>query len=257
MEQKCEICGGVGVIEKDGKLVECECAIVKRIAMSMPQYIRLAKVTDKHLSSNLVNRFNKTTFIIGSWNDMRSIIKIMYIKYSNKFIKITSDREIRDVFVGSKSRSARGDSDEVYNNLEDLVNTPDLIVIKLNEIAYKNKAAPGALEEALIFRMDRGKPMWIFSDINRPFSSASYSYSDNVMGILTDLDKETVSSFVSAPMVSLDTESTLEYKEDTTEAKNDTKNDINLDYDTTDDIEESSDDISSIYATKKDRKWKR
>ncbi|MGA1822838.1 MAG: hypothetical protein ACMUIG_09960, partial [Thermoplasmatota archaeon] len=47
--------------------------------------------------------------------------KAVMIKNPNMSVKITSDREIRDVFVGSTSRAARGDGEIVYNNLEDLM----------------------------------------------------------------------------------------------------------------------------------------
>lgn len=199
----CTICEGAGVIEKDGQYLECECAEIRRIAASMPVFVRSAQAKEEHIKFlapvrrgdlrpiRLIDAIYRSFFIISQWADMRSFIKLIMIRHRKKFLRITSDREIRDVYVGSASRSARGeDSKEpVYNSLQDLVETPDLLLIRLNELGYKNKAAPGALEESLCYRLDRNLPIWILSDASRPFGQGSFSYSENVWSIICSMDK--------------------------------------------------------------------
>ncbi len=181
----CSKCNNTGTIEKDGKMYECECAFFKRIAMSMPPFIRNATILPGHLDTKLIDKFSKSCLLVSSWQDAKAIIKALYIKYSSKFIKITSDREIRDVFVGytSKSSHIEGNS-PIYNSLADLVDAPDLIIIRLNELGYKNKAAPGVLEEAMRYRLDRDKPIWAISDIDKPFTVGCYAYSESVGELL-------------------------------------------------------------------------
>ncbi len=188
METQCNKCGGVGVEEINGKLYECQCAFIRRVAASMPHYIRRSKVLNKHLDLPLISMINKSIFVSASWNDMKAIIKLMMIKYSNKFIKISSDAEIRDVYVGSKSKSSKSDdfNGEIYNNLQDLMDPPDLMIIKLNEISNKNKAASGALLEALNYRLDRDKPTWAFSDTDKKFDNSSFAYSQAVASLLSN-----------------------------------------------------------------------
>lgn len=181
-------CGGTGVVERDGMLTECVCSILKRICMSMPPFIRKANVTEAHLESPLIRSPHLSFFITSEWADMKAIIKATMIANASLLIKITSDREIRDVFVGSKSRAARGDDEVVFNNIEDLMSAPDLSIVRLNELTYKNKAAPGALEEALSYRMDRERPVWILSNNSRPFGMESHSYSDSVWDLISSLD---------------------------------------------------------------------
>lgn len=176
------------MVEENGKLKECVCAILKRICMNMPPFIRKAEVKKAHLESPLIRSPHLSYFVSSEWSDMKAIIKATMIANASLLIKITSDREIRDVFVGSKSRAARGDDEIVFNNIEDLMSAPDLCIVRLNELTYKNKAAPGALEEALSYRMDRERPVWVLSNNSKPFGMESYSYSDSVWDLVSSLD---------------------------------------------------------------------
>lgn len=192
----CESCGGAGTIDRDGRTFECECSLWERIGASMPPYILSARFLPQHLASPLLECAARSCFVTGAWVDVRAILKAVMMKHHGKFIRITSDREIRDVFVGSKSKqNSEEDSKSVYNSLEDLMGGgdakgrpklgPALVVVRLNELAYKNKAAAGALEEALVCRLDYGHPTWVVSDLDKPFTSGSYAFSESVWDMLT------------------------------------------------------------------------
>ena len=169
-------------MEKDGKLYECVCAMLRRVAASMPPYIRKAEVARHHVLLPLVGMVKKSVFVLSSWPDAKAVIKVAMIRNPNLGFRIASDREIRDVYVGSTSRVAKGaDEDGVFNSLQDLMDMPGLMIVRLNELAYKNKAAPGALEEAISYRIDRDKPIWALSDTSKPFGMGSFAYSENVM----------------------------------------------------------------------------
>jgi hypothetical protein len=190
----CRECGGTGTVEVDGKLRECVCEFLRRVAASMPPYIRRAEVMRGHAELPLIDAVNRSLFIVSAWQDMRAVLKAIWIKHSKLHIRITSDREIRDVYVGSTSRAAKGaDSEEpVLNNLQDLMDAPDLVAIRLNELSYKNKAAPGALQEAFSYRLDRDKATWVVSDVARPFTRGSHAWSESV----SDLFNSTLRKFV-------------------------------------------------------------
>ncbi len=194
MKDVCSVCSGSGTIEEqDGRLRECECALIRRaVAMMTPQF-RKADLRHEHVRTGILDLTEKSLFINVHWPDMKAIIKGVMIKFMVKppprFVRFTSDAEIRDVYVGSKSKSARSadyDGTDIYNNLEDLVGPPDLLIVKLNEIGNKNKAAPGALAEALSHRVDRDKPTWVVSCAENRFVLGSYAYSAAVYSILED-----------------------------------------------------------------------
>lgn len=194
----CGKCGGTGVISKadDEIALECECALIRRLAASMPPYIRKAHVTKEHFGLPIIKAVKKSVFIKSAWADMKAVIKAVMMINPNTFVRITSDREILDVYLGKKSRGNRGDLDGgatrknrvdlegdeyVYNSIEDLMKPADICVVRLNEIGYKNKAAPGALTEGLSFRLDRDLPTWIVSDLDKPYTVGSFSFSEAVL----------------------------------------------------------------------------
>lgn len=198
MYYSCKECDGSGTIEQDGKLKNCECFYVKQAALSMPPYIRHAVILPQHLELPVLKIINnispwcRSIFMRGSCADLNAIIKALLLKYPTKWIKLTSDAEIRNVYVGSMSKSARSDdyAGAIYNNIQDLIDPPQLIVIRLNTIANKNKAAPGALEEALNHRLMNDKPVWAYSDDEDAFNPGSFAYSLRVNELLTKSMKE-------------------------------------------------------------------
>jgi hypothetical protein len=210
----CVNCGGLGVIEKDSKFYECQCSYIKRLASSMPVFLKKAEIQREHLSLPILNQVNRHIMVIASWPDMKAILKAVIIANPKKFVRITSDREIRDVYVGSKSRAARGDEEgKIYNSLEDLMDIADLVVVKLNELSYKNKAAPGAVEEAISYRIDRDKPTWLYSDSSKPFVQDSFAYSDSIADIIkTHFHITRIPQILSYSKLDLDSLAPLEVK---------------------------------------------
>lgn len=192
---RCARCSGLGVVERDGKLYECVCAFMRRVASAMPTYVRRAAVSREHVEHGLIGMVGKPVFLTSHWEDVKAFIKVLYIKYPTRFIRLTSDLEIKDVFVGDKSKSARTDdySGEIFNSVSDLVEGPDLLIVRLNKLSYKNKAAAGALEEALSHRLDYDRPVWAVNDPDNPFNQASYAYSNSVWELLhTGMEKVVV-----------------------------------------------------------------
>jgi hypothetical protein len=181
----CEKCGGSGVIEKDGKTYECQCALLRRLAAAMPGFVRVAIVSKAHIVHPITDDINKNYLIDAAWSDARALIKVAMYKHPNLHFRITSDREIRDVGVGSTSRQARGDDATiVFNSLQDYMEPPKLVIVRLNELGYKNRAAAGLLEEALNIRVDRGLTTWVLNNKNKPFSPASHAYSEAVWDLI-------------------------------------------------------------------------
>ncbi len=192
MSMSCKKCEGQGVIDRDGKLYECECERWRRIALSMDVHIRKANCLDDHIQHPLVDMVKQSCFVIASWADMKPIIKVSIIKHWPKLIKITSDALIRNVFVGGASKNARSsDYDgEIYNNLQDYMDPPDLMIVRLNELSYKNRAASGALEEAVSYRLDREKATWVLSDLDHPFTLGSHAFSESVADLFNSAFKK-------------------------------------------------------------------
>ncbi len=186
----CNLCGGAGTIEDNGKFIECKCSFYRRIANSMPGYVRTSPVKEAHSTHKCLSLTGKNVYLISNWSDTKSLIKCIMIKDHNKFIKITSDRELRDVYVGAHSKKSKSNDDDisvVYNSLEEFLEGPDLVFVRLNELKHKNIAAPGTLDEAVSYRIDRNKPTWLISDPTDPFCSHSHAYSNDLWSKIQSL----------------------------------------------------------------------
>jgi hypothetical protein len=180
MEKACAKCGGMGVLDQGGpSFVECECAIVKRLSYTMPNEIARAMVLPAHVDHPIVGMVRRTLFVTVSRLDLNAILKACMYKYNGFYVRVTSDLEIKDVGVGSKSRKARGeDAGVVYNDFSDLMDGAPLVVVRLNCLYYKNKAAAGFLMEAISCRIDKAKPLWVVEDPSSKFNEASFAWSE-------------------------------------------------------------------------------
>ena len=179
----CKECGFTGVIEKDNKLYECICSFNSRVLKAMPFKIQEANPIIEHAAHPVVDMVRKNLFVHAAYDDMRSIIKAIMYKHHNLFIKVTNDAEILSVAVGSKSRKSRGDDAKVvYNDIEDFVEPPDLLIIEFGVMKYKNKAF-ALFEQAVNVRIGSGY-LWLFSDIDKPFGPGSQVYSEELWKLI-------------------------------------------------------------------------
>lgn len=185
-EKPCRFCNNERYVEKDGVIHECVCAALKRIGRDMPRGIRSAKVKRQHAVHPVCRRFEDNVWLVSNWEDAKAFVKILMLTNNGKFIRLTSDLEIKNIYVGSKSRKTVGEGYEgpVYDNVSEFTEPPDLVIVRLNAMAAKNKAAAGALEEALVVRVDYDRPTWVLTDPENPFGPGSVAYSDSVMELI-------------------------------------------------------------------------
>jgi hypothetical protein len=182
----CKECSGTGTVERGGKLFNCECFYVKQATNRMPMHIRRADILPAHMALPIIQFIDRSLYVRGTYSDIKAVIKATILRHETKWIKLTSDAEIRNVYVGSMSKSSKSEDyvGDIYNNLQDLMDPPNLVIVHLNVISNKNKAAPGALEESLAHRINNDKPIWVFSTYESPFTQSSYAYSARVNEII-------------------------------------------------------------------------
>ena len=86
--EACSKCGGREVVERDGRLHECVCSLIKRIAASMPPYIRKAEILPEHLSLPIVRAVDASVYVVAAWSDRK--IPMMDIPASIGLLPIRS-----------------------------------------------------------------------------------------------------------------------------------------------------------------------
>jgi len=177
-------CSGSGILEKDGKLYECVCALLKRRAASMPPFIRTAELRPEHTAHKLHTQVKKSLYVLATWQDMKAIVKAVMICHMNLFVRVTSDNDILHAYVGAMSKKNKGENEATFETVGDFVGPPDLVIVRLNALTRPNKAAAGALEEAMVCRTDQDKPTWLVSDMERPFTENSPAYSGSLWDLM-------------------------------------------------------------------------
>jgi hypothetical protein len=121
-----------------------------------------------------VDLTNKDVFIDCPWPNLLPHLKwVLGCKGLNFSFRIVTDQQIKNVYVGNeqyknKPKGSR-DSEEVFNSLTDLMEGHDLVILRLGFIGYPNKAAAGALLEALMISEAAGSTVWVVHDENRPW----------------------------------------------------------------------------------------
>lgn len=190
----CKFCKGEGTYTKDDKLYECSCSIAKRTIEQLPVYIKNGTYTRNHYRLGFLKHPDKLIYFKSYRTDFISIMKCLCLCHPFKWIKIINENDIRNVYTGSLSKASKSKDYEgiVFNNLQELVDPPQLLVIELNTLTNKNKAAPGALLESVKSRVDYGKPLWVWSDVNKPFGQDSFTYTEAVSEIFSTFYNITV-----------------------------------------------------------------
>lgn len=159
----------------------------------MPPFIRTAELKPEHISQKIHLQTRRSLFIQATWQDMKAIVKAVMICHVNLFVRVTSDNDILHAYVGAMSKKNKGENEATFETVGDFVGPPDLVVIRLNAITRPNKAAAGALEEAMVCRSDQDKPTWFVSDMDRPFTSASPAFSESLWDLMEACAKVRVS----------------------------------------------------------------
>lgn len=101
---------------------------------------------------------------------------VLGCKATNFFPRIVTDNTLKQVYMGEaslRSRStAQRDEGElpIFNSLEDLLASPDLVIIRVGFVVYFNRAMSSILMEALLLRDGLGKPTWIVEAAGQHFT---------------------------------------------------------------------------------------
>jgi hypothetical protein len=148
----------------------------------------------KHIKSELLtDEIDATTenlFIHGTWDMMcqhlRWVLSAKYLYFPGFSFRLTDDNHLIRIWLGefaykNRQQSAREDK-TVWNGLDDFLEDPSLVVIKLGAVK-RNKAAGDVLETALRIRARVSKPTWIVEDFI-PYGPGHESYTESVFGYI-------------------------------------------------------------------------
>jgi hypothetical protein len=143
---------------------------------------------DGNFATVIVDRTTENVFVKGSWPVVLPHLRLAlghryYLRESYRY-SILTDERIINVYVGNEGYKARSkNNDGSFNGLKDLVEAPDLVVVRLGFLGYRNKAAPGALKQALMLREAALKPTWV---VQNPANDAPVSWDDEIAAYIQE-----------------------------------------------------------------------
>lgn len=196
-----EACAGRGYIRVDeGTTSPCPRILARQLRNHLGREIADVRYVPSPLFVLDKNRqvvedaTQKNLFIRTEWPGFLPHLQWVLAHKGILFVfRVVTDTKIKSVFVGDeqyKARPAHMREDTLtFNNLEDLVGSSvDLVIIKLGYLGYKNKAASGALLEALLVRDAHRKPTWVIDD-SRSGYEWNHSRSPEVEEYLSRFDQ--------------------------------------------------------------------
>jgi hypothetical protein len=181
---RCPTCGDK--LREGEDEFDCFCELVRRRVKAMTADVRNAVLLPAHLNHPIMRRWNRSVYFTATLPDMRAFVKGIMFGQPKLFVRVVSEHDLKDVYVGARSKSQRSTDyeGEILNSLEDIMGPPDLVVVKLGTLTNNNRAAQGFLEQALGLRLDYDKPTWAFSDVSSPFQRGKVTWSESVDDIL-------------------------------------------------------------------------
>jgi hypothetical protein len=117
----------------------------------------------------LIDEPNPFLFFNCSWRTLARNVQSFILNQPdpmNFVCRITSDREILEVRLGNQTEE---DQKDTRISLSAFMRPPHLVVIRLGELGYPNKAAGGYLYEAVIARVRDNKPTWLQCPPSNPY----------------------------------------------------------------------------------------
>lgn len=197
--KNCEKCGGTGYLplaEDDPEFIElvemygnpviaqtttqrCECLLEQQFRSWVGKPIYEAEIVEE---SPLTELIDEDIFISASHREFLAHIRYVLERQPFTFFwKAVSDAELRDIFVGN---------DEKVTAISNIVRNPELMIIRLGVLSYKNVAMPGLILEALRIRQMEGKPSWVVNPKDKPFNSGHLAWSGELEYFLGENFKE-------------------------------------------------------------------
>lgn len=195
----CPFCKGAQwLYETDGEVlvpVRCRCLERKLLHDFLGPEIASAKKLESPLYRPTVNeagevegdRTEENLFLKGPWSlvcqHLRWVLSGKRL-YSQGFrFKIVTNEKLFAVWIGNesyKSRSTEIRNDiETNNRMNDVLEDPTLVILRLDGLVHPNKASANVLLEAIKVREFVYKPLWLVEN-DRYFGPGHPSYNDEV-----------------------------------------------------------------------------
>jgi hypothetical protein len=198
----CSRCYGRGAIELEEThrgipiTKPCVCVLAKDVLKNLDRAWSGLSTAPRITESPLADRAWKNTYITATEETFRTHLKHMALRQGRNYgLVVCSDATLMTAWLASAALAGKEilDPDAATVSLEkatlvDLVDPPDLLVIRLGVKSARNSAMPEVLLEALAHRSHVGKPTWICDQPTKKLDPSHISFSPDVADFLRGWD---------------------------------------------------------------------
>lgn len=193
----CKKCNGFGYTQEEGAFgiptaVQCECVLKKALDKQAEKaWTNLSKVPIKK-KSPLNGKVDESLLINADISSLQVHLRAALADFSqpNRFIKVVNDATIMSAWLSNIGSGDIADPDYqrdiMARSLEDLAESPYLLIIRLGVKMARNSAMSEVLHETIELRNHLHKPTWIVEEPSKPLQEGHLSWSravaDAIMG---------------------------------------------------------------------------
>lgn len=205
-EAICPKCYGSGCLEMERThmgipvTTPCTCLIAKDIIRNLNRAWSGLSSATKVDSSPLTNRVDDYLYITANDLLLRSHLRHVGIRMGRFWgFKVVSDSDLMTAWlapVGLLGKEILDPDAAVVSTenatLVDLIDPPDLLIVRLGVKAARNRAMNEVFLETLLHRKHTGKPLWVVDQPDRKLDATHMCFSGEVLSVLSTWDHITL-----------------------------------------------------------------
>lgn len=174
----------------------CECVLARDVCRNLDRAWRGLSAAPKIDSSPLLQCVNRDVYITASTPTFRCHLRHVGVRQGRNWsFTVSSDADLITAWLASAALAGKEilDPDATSVSMEkltlvDLVDPPDLLIIRLGVKSARNSAMPEVFLEAISHRTHVGKPTWVVDQPDRRLNPSHLCYSEGVAEFLRDWD---------------------------------------------------------------------
>jgi hypothetical protein len=189
---KCDLCGGYGYIQKDDgymgmpEAVQCTCVVERALNQQAEKaWTGLSRIPPKKKGVVLKGKISTNLVITAEKTEIESALRNALWVESKPilFIKVVSDATLMSAWLSNLSRMGEDIIDPDFQRdikvaaLEDLAESPNLLVIRLGVKMAKNSQMAAVLLETIELRQHLNKATWIIEEPRKPLAEGHLAWS--------------------------------------------------------------------------------
>lgn len=195
----CPTCGGRGVVTLKVKgppqTKRCDCVLRQALIDNMNRaWFGLSKVKPVK-ESPLLPHIGENVWVTGGENALKQhLLSVGLRQKADWYFKVVSDADLITAWLGSMSiKGAEIFDPDVstvssrHMNLVDLIEPPELLIIRLGVKKARNQAMGEVLWETLQHRIHINKPVWLVDSNDDPLTPSHICWIEGIQGLLIQL----------------------------------------------------------------------